>query len=113
MINKLGGRKAVMAYIAIVVGTAVALVSPTSVSTEFVALLLGIVTAFSAGNSAEHLASALGKKKTKVDTSKMEDAIAQVRQRVDSIEHQNSIIGQSISGQAQAIQTIAGRLSGK
>lgn len=113
MIKKLGGRKALMAYLSLLIGTFIALIFPDKLSDNLIILLLGVVGAFSVGNASEHLAEAIGKKRQEVNIEPLKDTLAQVRQRVDSIEHQNSILGQSLVGQAQAIQTIAGSLNDK
>lgn len=51
MVSKLGGRKFLLALIAIGVGTAIELTTDRGVSASFAALLAGIVAAFGAANA--------------------------------------------------------------
>lgn len=50
-LEKIGGRKFVLAILAVAVGTAVQIFSPHGVNESFVALLVGITAAFGASNA--------------------------------------------------------------
>lgn len=51
MFEKLGGRKFVLSLLVIAVGTAVQILSPNGVTSEFVALLVGVAGVFGAANA--------------------------------------------------------------
>ena len=51
MLDAIGGRKFLLTLLMIAVGTAVQILSPKGVTSEFTALLVGLSAAFTAGNA--------------------------------------------------------------
>ncbi len=84
VLEKLGGRKFVLAILAVAVGTAVQILSPHGVNESFVALLVGITAAFGASNAfvSSKAINAEANEASGPDLSPIEAKIAEIEAQV-------------------------------
>lgn len=81
LIDSLGGRKFLLTLLTLAIGTAVQILSPLGVTTEFAALLVGLTTAFGAANAVitATATNAEGTTPAQVDTTELDGQITLVR----------------------------------
>ncbi len=112
MLDKLGGRKFLLTLLIIAVGTAVQVLSPKGVTTEFTALLIGVATAFGASNAwvsskAMDAASEGGSEEAQpvVDLSPITAELDQVKANLASLSESAQTHAQSLMIMQQGVDT--------
>lgn len=97
-INKLGGRKLVLAFISLVVGVVVYFIK--GIDANFLGLLLGIPGLFSVGNAAEHIAGAMGSRAdAEVEASRKDNSevIEQLIEQNNALINSVALVQQTLS----------------
>ena len=97
-INKLGGRKLVLAFISLVVGVVVYFIK--GIDANFLGLLLGIPGLFSVGNAAEYIAGAMGSRAdAEVEASRKDNSevIEQLIEQNNALINSVALVQQTLS----------------
>lgn len=91
MISKIGGRKAAMGLIVIIIGVAIGCYVPGGLTDNLLKLLIFVSVGFFLGNAGEHLAQAIKKKKPLqlLDTSYLETQLKVVQDQMNIVGKQN------------------------
>jgi hypothetical protein len=107
----LGGRKFLMAVVILIVGVAASILQPEAVTTELVALMLGVLATFSAGNaliSNAHFKSKAKQPKATSNTKELEamkraiNEIAAIQESTsNSVLKQQTLLNQYLAGTLQ------------
>lgn len=110
-LDKLGGRKFVLALLTILVGTAVQILSPNGVNDSFVALLVGITAAFGASNafvSSKAISAEANESEPapQVDLSPIEAKLNEIDQRVSDVDARANQLADGIIKVAENVETV-------
>ena len=113
-LEALGGRKFVLAFIVLIIGTIVQLKSPTGVTESFVALLVGITAAFGASNayvsskaiSAESSEGSAEPPPQPVDLSPIESRIAEIENRVLAVDTRANQVADGLLKVGEAVDQV-------
>ena len=102
MLNRVGGRKTMMAMIALIAGVAIDLNTERGLSENLLHLLLFVIGSYSTANV---IAKAVGSKTAApvVDNSAVESEVIKLRQDQDQVE-------QYLSGMLTTIETLQGQV---
>ena len=112
LLEKLGGRKFVLALITLVIGTIVQIQSPHGVTESFVALLVGITAAFGASNafvSSKAISAESSEQQPaapEVDLSVIEGKISEIESRVAEVDIRANQVADGLVRVAENVETV-------
>ena len=98
-LEKLGGRKFLLALIVLAAGVGVAITQPGKLSAELVSLLLGVVGLFSAGNAVNTFVGS----KQAAEAAAVEPTPSPVPEIVSAIENKMLVLDEMVQHQRQTI----------
>ena len=102
LINKLGGRKLILAVVSLIIGVVVYFVK--GIDANFLGLLLGIPGLFSVGNAAEHIAGAV--KARPQQNTEVAKSLEKSLETINRLNEQNAALLESVATVQQTLSYI-------